>query len=76
MPMPVNLSTFNGIVRNAFTHRRKMLRKSIGRGIAQSTFADANVDPRSRPEELSVKNWVDLANRLDLEKKNKLDSSQ
>ena len=76
MPMPVNLSTFNGIVRNAFTHRRKMLRKSIGRGIAQSTFADANVDPRSRPEELSVENWVDLANRLDLEKKNKLDSSQ
>ncbi|MEG3586234.1 MAG: 16S rRNA (adenine(1518)-N(6)/adenine(1519)-N(6))-dimethyltransferase RsmA [Actinomycetota bacterium] len=76
MPMPVNLSTFNGIVRKAFTHRRKMLRKSIGRGIAQSTFADANVDPRSRPEELSVENWVDLANRLDLEKKNKLDSSQ
>ena len=76
LPMAVNISTFNEIVRKAFAHRRKMLRKSIGRGIEQSTFTDANVDPRSRPEELTVKNWVDLANGLDLEKESKLGSSQ
>ncbi|HJM27917.1 MAG: 16S rRNA (adenine(1518)-N(6)/adenine(1519)-N(6))-dimethyltransferase RsmA [Acidimicrobiales bacterium] len=66
-PIPVNIKIFNQIVRNAFTHRRKMLRKSIGHAINPSVFDEANIDPRQRPEELSVKNWIDLANGLHAE---------
>lgn len=48
------------LAHRAYGQRRKMLRSSL-RGLDADTFADAGVDPTSRPEELSVQQWADLA---------------
>ena len=48
------------LAHRAYGQRRKMLRSSL-RGLDPDTFADAGVDPTSRPEELSVQQWADLA---------------
>ena len=66
IPKPVNIDLFNQIVRKAFSQRRKMLRKTIGSNYESKIFTEVGIDPRSRPEELSVENWVNLANRMDL----------
>ena len=66
IPKPVNIDLFNQIVRKAFSQRRKMLRKTIGSSYESKIFTEVSIDPRSRPEELSIENWVNLANRMDL----------
>ena len=66
IPKPVNIDLFNQIVRKAFSQRRKMLRKTIGSNYESKIFTEVGIDPRSRPEELSIENWVNLANRMDL----------
>jgi len=66
IPKPVNIDLFNQIVRKAFSQRRKMLRKTIGSSYDSKIFTEVGIDPRSRPEELSIENWVNLANRMDL----------
>ncbi|MBC83665.1 MAG: 16S rRNA (adenine(1518)-N(6)/adenine(1519)-N(6))-dimethyltransferase [Acidimicrobiaceae bacterium] len=66
IPKPVNIDLFNQIVRKAFSQRRKMLRKTIGSSYESKIFTEVGIDPRSRPEELSIENWVNLANRMDL----------
>ncbi|HEV3213923.1 MAG TPA: 16S rRNA (adenine(1518)-N(6)/adenine(1519)-N(6))-dimethyltransferase RsmA [Acidimicrobiales bacterium] len=42
------------VVRAAFAHRRKMLRRSLDGVVAPAAFARAGVDPTQRPEELDV----------------------
>ncbi|MDZ7316254.1 MAG: 16S rRNA (adenine(1518)-N(6)/adenine(1519)-N(6))-dimethyltransferase RsmA [candidate division KSB1 bacterium] len=50
---------FRQIVRRAFNQRRKMLRNSL------KDFADlTRFDFTRRPEQLSVEEWIDLANEL------------
>ena len=66
IPKPVNIDLFNQIVRKAFSQRRKMLRKTIGSNYESKIFTEVGIDPCSRPEELSVENWVNLANRMDV----------
>ena len=52
------------LVRDAFNQRRKTLRKSL-KGIADETaFETAGIDPGKRPEQLSVAEFVRLANSL------------
>ncbi len=65
---PVDQEAFNLLLRKAFTQRRKMIRKSIGKELAPSTLRKIEVDPKSRPEELTVAQWVTLANSLDTNK--------
>lgn len=45
------------LVGRAYRQRRKMLRSSIGSLVGPDAFDAAGVDPRSRPEELSVREW-------------------
>ncbi len=49
------------LLRIAFTHRRKMLRRSLKGRVEQATFERANIAPTSRPEELDLNQWVTLA---------------
>ena len=49
------------LVGRAYRQRRKMLRSSLGREVPSEVFDAAGIDPRSRPEELSVKDWGRLA---------------
>ena len=52
---------FKALVRAAFGQRRKMLRRSLAALVRAEGFAAAGVDPASRPEALTVRQWIDLA---------------
>ncbi|MCY4664413.1 MAG: hypothetical protein OXC00_07095, partial [Acidimicrobiaceae bacterium] len=52
---------FERLVRTGFGQRRKMLRRSLAGLVEPDGFAAAGVDPVSRPETLTLGQWVDLA---------------
>ena len=52
---------FELLVRTGFGQRRKMLRRSLAGIAAPESFAAAGVDPSSRPEALTVDQWISLA---------------
>ena len=54
---------FESIVANAFSQRRKMLKSSLKKIIDYSDIAAAGINPTLRAENLSVTNFVDLANK-------------
>jgi len=45
------------LVRTAFGHRRKMLRRSLSAVVAPEVFETAGIDAQRRPEELDVLEW-------------------
>jgi 16S rRNA (adenine1518-N6/adenine1519-N6)-dimethyltransferase len=49
------------LVRAAFAHRRKMLRRSLSDIVEPETFTRAGIDAQRRPEELGVAEWGELA---------------
>ena len=49
------------LVETAFNQRRKMLRRSLAAHVTAGQFEAANVDPQTRPEQLSVQDWGRLA---------------
>ena len=52
---------FELLVRAGFGQRRKMLRRSLAGLAASESFAAAGLDPSSRPEALTVDQWISLA---------------
>ena len=52
---------FEQLVRAGFGQRRKMLRRSLAGLVTTEGFAAAEVDPASRPETLTLGQWVGLA---------------
>lgn len=58
---PETESRFELLVRAGFGQRRKMLRRSLAGLVPSSGFAEAGVDPASRPETLTLPQWVGLA---------------
>ena len=52
------------LVRTAFVHRRKMLRRSLAGVVAPEVFAAAGIDSQRRPEELDVNEWGALTAAL------------
>ena len=67
-PPEVNYANFSRLIQTAFQHRRKMIRKSLTTLIPMSNFTIAEISPQSRPEELSVADWVKLTNTLEMAK--------
>ncbi len=69
---PLAREPFLRLVSDAFRHRRKQLRSALGHeaGIARDRAAGAlgaaGIDPRRRPEELGLDEWVALATALGL----------
>ncbi|CAN5234716.1 16S rRNA (adenine(1518)-N(6)/adenine(1519)-N(6))-dimethyltransferaseRsmA [soil metagenome] len=69
---PLVQESFLRLVSDAFRHRRKQLRAALGhaagidRRRAGSALASCGIDPRRRPEELRVDEWVALARALEL----------
>jgi 16S rRNA (adenine1518-N6/adenine1519-N6)-dimethyltransferase len=67
---PLAPDAFLRFVSDVFRHRRKQLRSALGhsagveRDRAEQGLATANIDPRRRPEELTLKEWVALASAL------------
>ena len=58
---PETEARFELLVRAGFGQRRKMLRRSLAGLVDSEGFAAAAVDPASRPETLTLGQWVDLA---------------
>ena len=67
-PPEVNYTNFSRLIQTAFQHRRKMIRKSLSTLIPISNFTIAEISPQSRPQELSVADWVKLTNTLEMAK--------
>jgi 16S rRNA (adenine1518-N6/adenine1519-N6)-dimethyltransferase len=58
---------FHELVRLGFAHRRKMLRRQIEKcGDAEAAFAKLGISTNARAEELSLDQWIALANALRL----------
>lgn len=55
---------FTEIVRTAFSHRRKMLQNNLAKLINTKQFELLSIDPKLRPEQLSVMDYVKLSNFL------------
>jgi len=52
------------VVQTAFSQRRKMLRNTMKTLLADSDFIKLAIDPTRRPEDLSVEDYVRIANYL------------
>jgi 16S rRNA (adenine1518-N6/adenine1519-N6)-dimethyltransferase len=58
-----NEAQFAHIVRQAFCQRRKTLAKSLKGLVSPALFEAAHIDPKLRPENLSVMDFVNLSNK-------------
>jgi len=52
------------IVRQAFSRRRKTLRNALEGNADEAALEAAGIDPRKRPEQIPVVDWIRLANEL------------
>lgn len=59
-----NIPLFSEIVRLAFSHRRKMLQNNLGKLLTTEQFQSLNINPKLRPEQLSVSDYVKISNGL------------
>ena len=56
---------FRELVRAGFNHRRKMLRKLLEEfGLTEENYRAAGAEPTARAEELSLEQWIRLANAV------------
>ncbi|MEM8905249.1 MAG: 16S rRNA (adenine(1518)-N(6)/adenine(1519)-N(6))-dimethyltransferase RsmA [Actinomycetota bacterium] len=60
----VDLEVLSSVVERAFGQRRKMLRRSLGGLLDADRIEAAGVDPRQRPEQLSLVEWARLASAV------------
>ena len=57
-----NMKKFARIVNYAFMHRRKTIRNALKTELSSADLVALNIDPKSRPEQLSVWDFVTIAN--------------
>jgi 16S rRNA (adenine1518-N6/adenine1519-N6)-dimethyltransferase len=62
---------FAEIVRTAFSHRRKMLHNNLWELMSSAQFKLLNIDPKLRPEQLAVVDYVKISNFLTTLKQSK-----
>jgi 16S rRNA (adenine1518-N6/adenine1519-N6)-dimethyltransferase len=65
-PLPCQIddwALFSRLVSEAFSQRRKTLRNSLGKTVTAETIAAAGIDPGNRAEQLSVAQFITLANQ-------------
>ncbi|MDR3478062.1 MAG: 16S rRNA (adenine(1518)-N(6)/adenine(1519)-N(6))-dimethyltransferase RsmA [Gammaproteobacteria bacterium] len=55
---------FEGLVRQAFSQRRKTLRNCLKRLMTDDAWKKSSIDPKLRPEQLTVADYVKLSNDL------------
>ena len=60
-PQAKNQRTFESVVAQAFTQRRKMLRGSLSQWLSASDWDHLDIAPTSRPGDLSVAQFMSLA---------------
>ena len=52
------------VVQTAFSQRRKMLRNTLKSTLSDAGFAELGIDPTCRAEDVSVADYVRIANYL------------
>lgn len=57
-------ATFESLVKLAFSRRRKTLRNALQGMAAVADIEAIGLDPTIRPEQVSIANWVALANKI------------
>lgn len=55
---------FSGIVETAFRQRRKTIKNSLASVVSAGQLRNASIDPSQRPQEISVQQYIRLANQL------------
>lgn len=63
-PIADDLTVVETLVRTAYNTRRKMIRGSLGGFLSEAAIVAADVDPRARPETLSLAEWGRLASAV------------
>jgi 16S rRNA (adenine1518-N6/adenine1519-N6)-dimethyltransferase len=64
-PVLVNdKATFNKVVTQAFSQRRKTLRNSLKTLVSEDSFVSLGIDPSARAETISLLDFANLSNRL------------
>lgn len=71
-----NYQAFTDIVRTAFNQRRKTLRNCLKNIISAQQLAALNIDANLRPEQLTLENFVQIANNLESEKASTIDNNK
>jgi 16S rRNA (adenine1518-N6/adenine1519-N6)-dimethyltransferase len=59
-PVDVDRQRLFRLVETGFGHRRKMLRRSLLGVVSPECFAEADVAPEARPEDLDLDAWARL----------------
>ena len=69
LPGPDALAKFVALVREAFLHRRKMLKQTLSRILDEAALVAAGdlIDLTRRPDDITVLEWLELARRTVLE---------
>lgn len=65
VPLSNNLSGVETITKAAFGQRRKMLRQSLKQLGGEALLEKSNIDPKRRPETLTTREFINLADVLD-----------
>lgn len=67
-PMARNADLFQRLVARAFEQRRKMVRRSLGDWAARIDWDALGIAPTARAEDISVAQYIALADHLDVQK--------
>ena len=59
-----NRTLFDQLVKTAFQQRRKTIKNSLAKDVTEKELQRAGIDPRNRPQEISVQQYINLANLL------------
>ena len=60
-----DLQKLEKLVKQAFSQRRKTIKNNLKKMLPESVLIDNNIDPRSRPENLSVVDYQKLSHHVD-----------
>lgn len=59
-----NHALLKKLVAQAFTQRRKTIRNALRQQASESQLGAAGIDPGTRPEQVAIAQWIELANQL------------
>lgn len=62
--LPADFQQFDQLLHTVFNQRRKMLRASLGTVARQINWDALGIKPTLRPQELSINQYIDLANAI------------
>jgi len=66
-PQIVNLEALEALVKQAFGQRRKTIKNNLKNTVTEQQLLDLNIDPKARPETLTVEEYVNITNQLNHE---------